>query len=214
MTSKRTTRSPREGEVVKAVESPRKVSAKKLALAAVEGTVPNAAAILSFSKSSFGGDDLRECVSALREQASELNTGDLRQVEAMLAGQAVALNLMFGTLAGRASSQKQLEAYEGFMRMALKAQNQCRATLETMAMIKNPRSVAFVRQANLGHCVQVNNGAALQGAGSRAAKSKSRPSKLMEHDDGEWLDSGATEPTGSGDPALEALGKIQRTKNR
>ena len=33
------------------------------------------------------------------------------------------------------------------MRMALKAQNQCRMTLETLATIKNP-PVVFAKQAN------------------------------------------------------------------
>ncbi len=36
---------------------------------------------------------------------------------------------------------------EGFMRMALRAQSQCRTTLETLAAIKNPPSV-YARQAN------------------------------------------------------------------
>ena len=31
--------------------------------------------------------------------------------------------------------------YESFMRMALKAQNQCRMTLKTLATIKNPSAV-------------------------------------------------------------------------
>ena len=40
-----------------------------------------------------------------------------------------------------------------------KRQAQCRATLEALAEIKNPRPVAFVKQANIsgGH-QQVNNG--------------------------------------------------------
>lgn len=43
--------------------------------------------------------------------------------------------------------------------MALKAQAQCRATLEALAEIKNPRPVAFVKQANIsGEHQQVNNG--------------------------------------------------------
>ena len=44
------------------------------------------------------------------------------------------------------------------MRMALKAQSQCRATLETLATIKNPPAV-FARQANIAQGPQqVNNG--------------------------------------------------------
>jgi hypothetical protein len=51
-----------------------------------------------------------------------------------------------------------LDASERFMRLALKAQSQCRSTIESLAEIKNPSSVAFVKQANIakGH-QQVNN---------------------------------------------------------
>jgi hypothetical protein len=44
------------------------------------------------------------------------------------------------------------------MRLALRAQGQCRATLETLAAIKNP-PVVFARQANInnGGQQQVNN---------------------------------------------------------
>ena len=45
------------------------------------------------------------------------------------------------------------------MKLALRAQGQCRATLETLANIKNPRPVAFVKQANISNGPQqVNNG--------------------------------------------------------
>ena len=36
------------------------------------------------------------------------------------------------------------------MRMAMKAQNQCRMTLETLATIKNP-PVVFAKQANINN---------------------------------------------------------------
>ena len=38
--------------------------------------------------------------------------------------------------------------FEMHMRLGLKAQNQSRARIETLAEIKNPRQVAFVKQAN------------------------------------------------------------------
>ena len=50
-----------------------------------------------------------------------------------------------------------IEATERYMRLALKAQGQCRATLETLAAIKNP-PVVFARQANFANGPQqVNN---------------------------------------------------------
>ena len=50
-----------------------------------------------------------------------------------------------------------------YLRLALKAQSQCRATLATLAAVKNPQPVAFVRQANIAHGPQqVNNAAAAE----------------------------------------------------
>jgi hypothetical protein len=52
------------------------------------------------------------------------------------------------------------DAFERYLRLALKAQNQCRATLETLAAIKNP-PVVFTKQANINHGngnQQINNG--------------------------------------------------------
>ena len=64
-------------------------------------------------------------------------------------------------LARRATAQEYLKTWEAYLRMAMKAQNQCRMTLETLAMIKNPPTV-FAKQANINHGgqQQVNNGAA------------------------------------------------------
>jgi hypothetical protein len=62
-------------------------------------------------------------------------------------------------LARRATKQEYMKNWEGYLRMALKAQNQCRMTLETLATIKNPP--VFTKQANInnGGQQQVNNGA-------------------------------------------------------
>jgi hypothetical protein len=63
--------------------------------------------------------------------------------------------------------------------MAMKAQNQCRMTLETWAQIKNP-PVVFARQANIAQGPQqVNNG---MPAGKPLARGKNEntPNKLSE----------------------------------
>ena len=56
----------------------------------------------------------------------------------MLFGQAQALQDIFVMLARRASNQTKLPQWDAAMRMALRAQNQSRMTLETLATIKNP----------------------------------------------------------------------------
>lgn len=69
----------------------------------------------------------------------------------MLAAQTIALNAVFSDIAWRAArnTMEYLPATETYLRLALKAQAQCRATIEALAEIKNPRPVAFVKQANI-----------------------------------------------------------------
>ena len=108
----------------------------------------------------FAGQiDLAELLEGQREQFKKVQAGDMQPVEAMLYGQAKTLETIFTSLARRATSQEYLKQIQTFLGLALKAQAQCRATLEALAEIKNPRPVAFVKQANIsgGH-QQVNNG--------------------------------------------------------
>jgi len=111
-------------------------------------------------------------------------------------------------------------AMETYMRLALKAQSQCRTTLETLAEIKNPRAVAFVKQANIagGH-QQVNNlapeipGPVPVEAGR--AGTKRRPNELLEEiPDAQWLDPRAAPATGAGDPEVATVGAGDRPAQR
>jgi hypothetical protein len=78
------------------------------------------------------------------------------------------------------------------MRLGLKAQSQCRTTIEALALLKNPPNVAFVRQANIanGH-QQVNNGN--RQALARAGENSIQANKLLEGTDigGERVDEGS-----------------------
>ena len=64
--------------------------------------------------------------------------------EALLTGQAMTLNTIFTHLANVAANTEYLDKLDRYLRLALKAQGQCRATLETLAAIKNP-PVVFAR---------------------------------------------------------------------
>src|SRR6266498_1544147 len=100
-------------------------------------------------------------IDELQRHCDAANTGNLGREEAMLTAQAHTLDVLFNTLARRAAGREYLAQYEAFMRLALKAQSQCRTTVETLAAIKNPQTVAFVRQANIAAGPQqVNNGIA------------------------------------------------------
>ena len=74
--------------------------------------------------------------------------------------QAVTLNTIFARCAVQASRNlegQHLEGTERYLRLALKAQSQCRTTIETLAIVKNPTTI-FARQANIAAGPQqVNN---------------------------------------------------------
>jgi hypothetical protein len=90
---------------------------------------------------------------------------------------------------------------EAMMRMALRAQNQCRATLETLATIKNP-TVVIARQANIstGH-QQVNN------APAHAGKIEKSQNELLEVTNHERLDTRAPSQAIGHDSPMEAVGE-------
>ena len=108
----------------------------------------------------FAGElHLTEAVAVMKAKAAKVQLGDLSEVEATLASQAVALDAIFNGLAKRAAQNmgQHIGACETYLRLALKAQSQCRATLETLAEIKYPKAATFVRQQNVAYQQQVNN---------------------------------------------------------
>lgn len=120
----------------------------------------NAALVLeTYTKATLGEQSLAALMESVSEGMEEVSAGNLKRAEAMLFGQAQALQAVFMTLARRAASQEYLKQWEAYMRMALKAQNQCRMTLETLALVKNP-PIVIAKQANInnGGQQQVNNG--------------------------------------------------------
>ena len=102
-----------------------------------------------------------------------------------------------------------LEAANRYMRLALKAQSQCRAAVETLAAMKNPPTL-FARQANIAHGPQqVNNGIPL----ARAGNCESEPNRLLEAH-GERLDLRTASATGASDQTLATVGTVYRPTNR
>ncbi len=194
--------------------------ADALARAAVRPSV-NAALVMAGYGGELGLKDeaLRTLLDTLADDMKDMQAGDMKRAAAMLFGQAHALQTIFVTLARRAASNmgEYMSATETYLRLALKAQGQCRATLETLATIKNP-PVVFARQANInnGGQQQVNNGAA-PNAGqtpAHAANATPAPSGLLEQQHGQWLDSGAPSATGRADPHLAPVGEVNRAANR
>lgn len=177
----------------------------------------NAAVVMFEYTKPLGEQDLGALVDTLSAGMEDLWSGDLKRVEAMLYGQAHALQAIFMNLSRRATTQEYLKQWEAYLRMALKAQNQCRMTLETLATVKNPPAV-FARQANInnGGQQQVNNGNPPAGpeASARAANPQPVQSKLLETDHGERLDTGTAGAAGGADPQLETVDAGHRPSQR
>lgn len=150
-------------------------------------------------------------LAALRAQGEAINAGDMSRVEAMLMNQATALQSLFARLIERGVAQDSLPPYEAHMRLALKAQAQSRATLETLANVRNG-PVIYARQANVaaGAPMQVNNGLP---AGSGAQQTEIRPNQLLEPPSHDRMDARTTCETSAGDPPMEAVGAKHRAKN-
>ena len=177
---------------------------------------PSTLAANTISTLRLAGDqtDMVSLTVALREQQALVSKGDLGRAEAMLITQAHTLDALFCKLTHRATLNmgEYLDAAEKYMRLALRAQNQCRATLETLAIIKNPPNPTFIRQANVAHGPQQVNNASNTHA--RAQETQTRQTELLEHDHGERLDTRAAGATSGANPAMATLEAVDGTKVR
>jgi hypothetical protein len=165
--------------------------------------------------------NINDARDVMLEKVERTLAGNLNEVETTLTVQAVTLDAIFNELARRASFNmgEHLNATEIYLRLALKAQGQCRATLETLAEVKYPKAPTFVRQQNVAYQQQVNNGDAgnRHNATSTSApahgKTLNQSNELLEAQHGERLDSRTAETSGGNDSQLEAVGAINRTKD-
>lgn len=133
--------------------------ARATARAVLRPSIGAAIATQSVYGKFIGGEllDVGGLCEELTAQCTAVHGGDLKRMESILVAQAHTLDALFNRLTQRAMAQEYLKQFDTYLRLALKAQAQARATVEALAEIKNPRPVAFVKQANIGENVQVNN---------------------------------------------------------
>lgn len=151
--------------------------------------------------------------TSLQDQTKAVNSGDMRQVEGMLICQAIALQSMFMDLARRGKSSNSLQEVQCFTQLALRSQAGSRSTLQTLADVKNPRQVAFVKQTNVANTQQVNNGVM---PSSHVENIKATPNELLvEESHGcTTLDFGAKEEAGRADPSVVTVERLDRPAKR
>jgi hypothetical protein len=152
-----------------------------------------------------GDSHLDDLCTELGDLVQVAKAGDMGRSVTTLVAQAHTLEAVFYYLLGKATSPNcygsEIELY---LRPALKAQAQCRRTVETLATLANPRSVAIV-QTNIGTHIQMSN--------STIVSPQKAPNKLMEQSNGTRLDAGATMPAIKRDSPVAALEAVKGTQN-
>jgi hypothetical protein len=94
-----------------------------------------------FNKGSFGEQHTTELFVSLTDKGKAAAAGDLSHQKSMLAAQADTLNSVFTEMARRAAINmgEYIGATETYMRLGLKAQAQCRATIEALDRLSSGR---------------------------------------------------------------------------
>lgn len=207
----------KDPKALNVTQQPSEGKPEAMARTSLRPTVQAALTLMDYNKA-FGELSINTLVDDLGKQCELASSGDLTRAEAILTTQAQTLDAIFHNLARRAQRAEYLNQLEANMRLALKAQAQCRSTLETLAAIKNPQPVAFVKQANIAHGPQqVNNGRSFATDTRQRAcaqETENQQNELLEHNDGKRLDPGETGTPGTVDQELEAVGVVDRTKVR
>ena len=142
--------------------------------------------------------------SKTAELAYNAKNEGLGEIEVMMAAQIYALDSIFHYTAGRAKANmgQYPHAADMYMRLALKAQTQCRSTAETLSAIKNPR--AYIRQTNIAQNQQVNN----------SGNFSDQANELLSEQKHETLDFGGKSASGRTDSAMAALEAVNGCTDR
>jgi hypothetical protein len=116
-----------------------KTEARNLADVSLDPAAHGMAAARLYNKGTFGEQSLTDTYQALTDHVKAAAHGDLSHQRAMLAAQADALNAIFTEMARRAAVNmgEHINATQLYLRLGLKAQTQCRATIEALDRLAN-----------------------------------------------------------------------------
>jgi len=191
---------------------PDETDSDAIARTVIAPTVTAAYTIRDFSPAGPNRTSLMSVIKDLTKQVKTVAGGDMLRTESMLLSQAHSLDSIFGGLMRRAAANLKInnfDAFERFSRLGLKAQGQCRATLETLAMIKNP-PIVYTRQANFANGPQqVNNGVP-----THARENENQQSELSGATNELPSDTGTQALTGGINQAVETVGAVNRAEDK
>jgi hypothetical protein len=156
----------------------------------------------------------------VKKQLDAVNENDLSALERILAAQITTLDQLFHGFVRKAFPEypQTLEAEKAYMAMAMRAQSQTRAAIETLAEIKNPQPL--FQQHNVAYNQQINNGQdaaqpRLEGSGPTARAEEGKhflQNELLMDGRKEHapVDSGRTQTASKVYREVETVGKIDR----
>lgn len=132
-----------ELDVLKLAEEEGTPHAKALARVTFDPLARHAILASSFASKAFGNRcaPLVDRLEVLDEELAKAANGNLNLASRILASQAVSLDVLFTEMARRSGNNmgQYPDAADRYMRLALKAQSNCRATLEALAKLHQPR---------------------------------------------------------------------------
>jgi hypothetical protein len=212
MTSKRKPSKKRDPSAIESTGFSEEDAETRKARTVLRPTVQAASTLKEYGKV-FGELDITSLIYSLGEQTKASSEGDMSRAEGMLTAQAHTLDAIFNNLATRAINAEYLNNLDTYLKLALRAQSQSRATWETLSAIKNPPIMGYVRQANIANGPQqVNNG--VPEDGPRTRENQNPKNELLEQKDGKRLDTGATGATGKADPAMATVGEVDGAEDK
>lgn len=166
----------------------------------------------NFGTNDLGGDiklNLKALIASMERVSDQVNAGDLSKLEEMLVCQSYSLQNMFMYMAAKAAGTTNADHIELLSKIALKAQNQCRTTIATLAEMKNPKRATFIKQLNQANQMQVNND-----SDSKNLKKNTNPAnELLEQTHGERLDTRSTKETSGINQEMETVGTVNGSQN-
>ncbi len=173
-------------------------------------SVQAAVTVKEYNKS-FVETDVTSLIKSLVEQSEASIDGDLNRAEAMLTSQAHTLDAIFNALAIRAINAEYMANLDTYLKLALRAQSQSRATWEALMTIKYPQIDGYVGQANIANGPQQVNNAVPDA--SRVRENQNPQNELLEQNDGERLDTRTTGTASGTNPEMATVGEIDGTNN-
>jgi hypothetical protein len=193
-----------------ALETPEQAAARAM----VDGVITNAFLFQVASAPmmpAFTATTTDAVLQEMAKQGQAVADGDLSGVVKILNSQIAVLNSVFATCLNKALRAEHYEVTEAYMRMALRAQANCRTNAEAITAITHPPHPAvFAKQANITSGPQQINNQQINDAGSvtraRTGTTEIQQSKLLEaRNTDARMDGGATGATADGDPEMETV---------